>query len=193
MSEFASFEELEKEIESIKDDFYCETHGKNIIFKNSQKYDCANKVVSKIPLETLLNHMCIIIENTNCVHIDYPFMKTFASPENFEIIVDYIIGKFYYMKAHFPIFEIALNLDGFSISAAERYKKLIEICFIRRSQRNPAFTPVVSQFVVYNSPTTIDFIKPLLHSIIDENMKNKLVIVPKKDSEQYNIRFSTSS
>jgi hypothetical protein len=98
MSALSSFEELEKEIENIKDEFYSESGGKNVVFKRTQKYDCAKKVVSKIPLETLLNRMCVVLENANLIHIDYPIMKTFASPENFESISENILLSFDFLK-----------------------------------------------------------------------------------------------
>lgn len=189
MSGLSSFEELEKEIDGIKDEFYSES-GKNVLFKKSQKYDCAKKIVSKISLDVLLNRTCLIIDDTNCVHIDYPIMKTYASPEIFDAIAEYIIGKFHYLKTNFPTFEVALNLDGFSVSAAERYKILIEIFCWKCFQRNAGFAFVVTQFVVYNAPSVIDTIKHIVSPFIEDHMKHKLFIVPKKESEQYNQRFA---
>lgn len=189
MSELSSFEELEKEIETIKDEFYSES-GKNRFFKNSQKYDCAKKIVSKISLDVLLNRTCLIIDDANCVHIDYPIMKTYASPEIFELIAEYIFDKFEYLETTYPTFEVALNLDGFSVSAAERYKILIEIFYRKCFQRNTGFSLVVTQFVVYNAPSVIDTIKHIVPPFIEDHMKHKLFIVPKKESEQYNQRFA---
>ena len=184
MSVLSSFEELEKEIENIKDEFYSESGGKNVVFKKSQKYDCAKKIVSKIPLDTLLNRMCIIFENSNSVHIDYPIMKTFASPENFESISEYIISNFDYLKHTYPVFEVFLNFDGFTVSAAERYKLLIEIFCKKCFQKNAGFAFIVTQFVVYNAPTMIDSIKHIFWPFLEEHMKKKLVVVQKKDSTE---------
>ena len=189
MSGLSSFEELEKEIDNIKDEFYSES-GKNVFFKKSQKYDCAKKIVSKISLDVLLNRTCLIIEGTNCVHIDYPIMKTYASPEIFELIAEYIFSRFDYLKINYPTFEVALNLDGFSISAAERYKILIEIFCRKCFQRNAGFAFVVTQFVVYNAPSVIDTVKQIVSPFIEDHMKHKLFVVPKKESDQYNQRFA---
>jgi len=189
MSGLSSFEDLEREIEKTKSEFYSESGGKNTFFKKQQKYDCAKQVVSKISLEVLLNRTCNIIENTNCVHIDYPLLKTYASPEIFETIADYIIMNFQTVKDKYGNLQIFLNFDGFTVSAAERYKSLIEVFCMKCFQRNTGFAPVVLQFVVYNSPNVMDAIKHIVMPFMEENVKAQLRVVSKKDSDEYNRTF----
>ena len=136
MSGLSSFEDLEREIEKTKSEFYSESGGKNTFFKKQQKYDCAKQVVSNISLEVLLNRTCSIVENTNCVHIDYPLLKTYASPEIFETIADDIIMKFQQIKDTYGCLQVFFNLDGFTVSAAERYKGLIETFCAKCFQQN---------------------------------------------------------
>ena len=181
MSALSSFEELEKEIDNIKEEFYSES-GKNTLFKKAQKFDCAKKVVSKIPLEVLLSKMCVIFENTNVIHIDYPTMKTFASPENFEIISDNTISNFDFLKRTYGTFEIFINFDGFTVSAAERYKDLIEIFCKKCFQINAGFAFAVTRLVVYNAPTMIDSVKYAFWPFMEEEIKKNIVVVQKKDS-----------
>jgi hypothetical protein len=189
MSGLSSFEDLEREIEKTKSEFYSESGGKNTFFKKQQKYDCAKQVVSKISLEVLLNRTCSIVENTNCVHIDYPLLKTYASPEIFETIADYIIMNFQTVKDKYGNLQIFLNFDGFTVSAAERYKSLIEVFCMKCFQRNTGFAPVVLQFVVYNSPNIMDAIKQIVMPFMEENVKAQLRVVSKKDSDEYNRTF----
>jgi len=189
MSGLSSFEDLEREIEKTKSEFYSESGGKNTIFKKQQKYDCAKQVVSKISLEVLLNRTCNVIDNTNCVHIDYPLLKTYASPEIFETIADDIIMKFQQIKDTHGCLQVFFNLDGFTVSAAERYKGLIETFCAKCFQRNTGFAPVVLQFVVYNSPNIMDSIKHIVMPFMEENVKAKLCVVSKKDSDKYNRTF----
>lgn len=188
MEEISSFEDLEREIEKVKDEFYSES-GKNIIFKKQQKYNCAKQVVNKISLEVLLSRTCYIVENTNCVHIDYPILKSYASPEIFDIIADYIIMNFQQVKDTYGNLQVFLNFEGFTVSAAERYKSLIEVFCMKCFQRNTGFAPVVLQFVVYNSPNVIDAIKHIVLPFMEENVKAKLLVSPKKDSDKYNRMF----
>jgi len=189
MSGLSSFDDLEREIEKTKSEFYSESGGKNTLFKKQQKYDCAKQVVSKITLEVLLKRTCNIIEGTNCVHIDYPLLKTYASPEIFETIADYIIMNFQQIKDTYGNLRVFLNFDGFTVSAAERYKGLIETFCMKCFQRNTGFAPVVLQFVVYNSPNIMDAIKHIVMPFMEENVKAKLHVVSKKDSGEYNLTF----
>jgi len=189
MSELSSFEELEKEIEKTQTEFYAEAGGKNTLFKKQQKYDCAKQVVSRISIDTLLTHTCHILENTNCVHIDYPFLKSYASPEIFDTIADYIIAQFQKVKDEYGELIVCLNFEGFTVSAAERYKGLIETFCMKCFQRNTGFSQVVTQFVVYNSTNVADAIKTIVLPFMEDNVRATMLVVSKKDSGPYNSRF----
>jgi hypothetical protein len=189
MSGLSSFEELEREIEKTRTEFYADAGGKNTFFKKQQKYDCAKQVVSKISIDSLLARTCYILQNTNCVHIDYPFLKSYASPEIFDTIADYIIAQFQTVKDEYGELLVCLNFDGFTVSAAERYKVLIDVFCQKCFQRNTGFAPVVTQFVVYNSTNVVDAIKHIVWPFMEENVKATLLVVSKKDSGPYNARF----
>lgn len=189
MSEFTSFEDLEKEIEKVKGEFYNESGGKNLFFKKQQKYDCAKQILTKIPIEVLLTKSCYIIENSNCVHIDYPVLKSYMSPDTFKTISDYIIANFQNVKNNHKTLEVMLNFDGITVSAAERYIGLIETFCLECFKRNTGFSQLVSKFVVYNSPSALDAIKNIVMPFMEENVKSKLLVVPKKESNEYVFRF----
>ena len=191
MSALSSFDELEKEIEKVKDEFYTNSGGKNTFFKKQQKFDCAKQIVDKIPLDVLLKNTCYILGNTNCVHIDYTVLKQFASPEIYETISDYIIMNFQYIKDNHATLEVFFNLDTFTISSAERYRGLIETFCLKCFQRNTGFSTVVSKFVVYNSPNAIESIRHIVMPFMEENVKSKMAILLKKDSNDYVRRIST--
>jgi hypothetical protein len=189
MSGLSSFEELEREIEKAQADFYTESGGKNTLFKKQQKYECAKQVVSKISIDVLLDRTCYILPDSNCVHIDYPVLKSYASPEIFDTIADYIIAKFQEVKDEFGELLVCLNFDGFTVSAAERYKLLIDTFCQKCFQKNTGFAPVVTQFVVYNSTNVVDAIKHIVWPFMEENVRETLLVVSKQDSGPYNARF----
>jgi hypothetical protein len=189
MSEISSFEDLEREIERTKEEFYSAT-AKNMFFKKQQKFDCAKQIVDKIHLDVLLNRTCYIIENTNLVHIDYPTLKIFASPEIFDTISDFIIKKIAHAKSKYDEIEVALNFDSFTVSAAERYRDLIRVFCQHCFQRNTNFAVVITRFVIYNCPNVIDNIKQIVLPFMDENLKPKMVLAAKKDSEQFRAFYS---
>jgi hypothetical protein len=186
-----SFENLEKEIERIKNEFYIDNGGKNMFIKKQQKYDCAKEVTSRIPLEVLLDRTCKIYKNSNCVHIDYPMLKSYASPEIFEHISEYIIQTFKKVEDEHGSLDVALNFDGMTVSAAERFKGLIDVFCAKCFHKNTGFSKIITRFLLYNSPSVINLIKPLVWHLMEEKVKETLVVLPKKDSAEYNIIFSS--
>ena len=184
MSGISSFDELEREIERTKYEFYSES-GKNTFFKKQQKFDCAKHIVDKISLESLLNRTCYAIPDTNMVHIDYTILKTFASPEIFDTICDYIINTFTHIKGQYGVLEVALNFDGFTVSAAERYKELIKVFCNHCFKNNTDFAITITRFMIYNSPNVIDNIKHIVLPFMEENLKPKVIVIAKNDSEPF--------
>jgi hypothetical protein len=176
-----SFEALEMEINNTRNAFYGES-GKNTFFKKQQKFDCAQKVASQIPMEHLLSRTCWIQDEIAFVRIDYTILKTYASPEVFEIIVDHIIQICKGSIATFKRLNVLLNLDTFTVSAAERYKVLIELFCQKCFQENLGFSLSLEQFIIYNSPSTIDLIKPILLPLLLEEIRPKIRLVSKKET-----------
>ena len=183
----SSFEDLEKEIENVREDFY-EGSGKNRFFKKQQKFECAKQVASTFPIEMLLHQTCWIHQEKNIVFISYPMLKTYASPELFETITDHIINVCWISKEQSvgkQSLNVLFNLDGFTFSAAERYKKLIEIYCEKCFRLDFGFSNALKQFVICNSPSTIETIRPLLAPFIIDEIKDKIQLVSKKESAAY--------
>lgn len=180
----SSFEELEKEIENVQDAFYSDS-GKKTFFKKQQKFNCAKQVASQIPMEMLLSQTCWIHPTMNYVQIHYPILKTYASPEIFESISNHIVSVCFEAKQQYGGFVVVLNLDEFTISAAERYKELIDIFCNKCFRENLHFSEALVKFVIYNTPITIDAIKPMLIPFIMEEVRPKIALISKTDSKQF--------
>lgn len=176
-----SFEALELEINNARNEFYGES-GKNVFFKTRQKFDCAKRVVSQIPIEHLLARTCWIPDNTDYVRIDYTILKTYASPEVFETIVYHIIRVCSEALSTNSYLKVILNLDTFTVSAAERYKVLIEMFCEKCFQANLGFAISLQTFIIYNTPATIDSIKPILLPLLLEEIRPKIKLVSKKET-----------
>lgn len=185
-----SFAELEREIENAKDAFYSES-GKNLFFKKEQKFECARRIVDKFSLDMFLNKMCNIYDNKYSIHINYPTLKLIASPESFDAISDHIIMKFQQVKTAYNQLEIVINFDGFTVSAAERYKIFIQQFCYKCFQLNTGFANVVTSFIVYNTPTIMDGIATIFKPFMLEEIKSKIVIIQKKDSGELNRKFAS--
>lgn len=175
-------EDLHREIEQVRDDYYADNR-KNTFFKKQQKYDCAKQVTSHIPLELLLNQSCRILPSTEKIYIDYPFVKTFASPEVFEAIANHVFQVFLQSMKEFGVINVHLNLEGFTVSAAERYKQIV-VSFCDKCLRdNTGFSQVIGCFMIYNTPSAIDHIKMIFMPFMLEAVKRKAKLISKRESE----------
>lgn len=179
-----SFDSLEKEIESIREEYYSES-GKNRIFKKQQKYDCAKQVASQISLDVLLQRTCWIDSKTTYIHVDYPILKTYASPDVFEHISDHVIRACAFVKDQKNEFTVILNFDGFTVSAAERYKNLIEAFCNKCFALNIGLSDSLQKFIICNCPSAMESIKPILGPFMLEEVKAKIVLVNKRDTPAY--------
>lgn len=185
----SSFDELEREIAKVTDEFYSDSGGKNILFKKQQKFDCAKEITNRVSLDALLARTCYIVPNTYCIHVDYPTMKLYASPDIFETISEYIVAKFKKVVEEYGTFELFMNLDTLTVSGTERYRGLIETFCMMCFNRNTGFSKIIHRFTVYNSPNMIDAIKHIVMPFVEENVRMRLRIVLKKESAEYNTRF----
>ena len=76
-------------------------------------------------LKILFNKMCFVIKGTNKLVIDYNIFKSFVHNENYRVVIDSIISIIKNCIKENSNFELNLNINGFTISAAERYKDAI--------------------------------------------------------------------
>ena len=186
MAYTSSFDELEKEIERMQNEFYTENGGKNIFFKKAQKYECANQITNKIPIKILLENSCYVLNDSNYVFIDYKKFKTFLNPNNYNDAIDHIIEKLEYIKSKFSEINVLLDLDGFTVSAAERYKSLIlQFCDRCFQDGHEGYTEILQNFTIYNCPAVFDTIKSIILPLVDDLTKSKIVTVLKPDSKPY--------
>jgi hypothetical protein len=162
--------------------FYAENGGKNLLFKKSQKFQCAETVCAQIPLDSLMSQTFWIVPDKNHVYFEYPFFKLYAHPGNFDQIVDRVIELCMHCKVTYGAFSLHINFDGFTISAAERYTPIVALFSRVCELRCTGFTPVIESLNLYNVSSTIDHISAMLLPLIPPEMKYKIRTVPKKYS-----------
>ena len=185
ISNSRSFDDLEKEIEKVQNSFYSENGGKNTFFKKTQKYDCANHLTTRIPIQILMDKMCFALDELDCIYINYSVFKTFANPDNFTDIVNHILSKLEFASKNYSNFSVLLDLDGFTISAAERYKPFIHLFCNTCFQINVGYLVQLNQFIVYNCPSIIDTVKKMLLPLMEGFPTAKVVTILKSDSKPY--------
>ena len=173
--------DFNKRIEELTNQYYSD-NKKNTFFKSSQKMECATTVTNEIGIDALIQKTIYIIPNTNCVFMDYTIFKTYATPDNYNKIVGYILSLFDYCIANYGEYYAHVNLDSFTISAAERYKNLIE-CFLTNCMSSESqYSFKLKHMLIYNTPNTFNNISKLLMPFIDPLVRQKIMFYDKKCS-----------
>jgi len=174
-------ENLLSDLEKFKNTYYKE-NKKCVIFKKSQKYDYAKHVTTKFDINILLQKTAYIIKGTNKIFINYPVFKQYAHPDNYELFVNYVQNLIPFIIDKWGTFECHVNINNFTVTAAERHKEVIRIfcskCF------DISYTDHLNHIYVYNTSSTLDKISGILLHLVDTDTRKKIVLVNKNDSTE---------
>jgi hypothetical protein len=151
--------------------------------KSSQKFDCARDICSKVDIVGLMNQTFWIVPNKNQVFFDYRVYKLYGNPDNFQLVIDNVLHMAKWCIREYGTFEIHLNLASFTISAAERYKPMIQMfCDICMSQTEVEYLKHLITMKVYNIPTVFEHISKLLMPILPPEIVPKMKLLHKSES-----------
>jgi len=174
--------ELSDKIINIKLHFSKASSDNFSLFRNTNKLNCAKMVSTNIDVQELIKHTTFIIPNTNKIYIDYVLFKSYAHNEVYDALIKNVIHLFNTCIESHNSFEIHVDLNTFSISAAQRYKPLIQIlCNECLSSQTPLMS-YLTTFRIYNTPYMIDSISAIFRPFISDQIKNKVEFVSRKDS-----------
>lgn len=172
-----SQQNLQDQIAKVQQQYYTD-HSKNRFFKSSQKQDCARQVCEQVDLTQMINMTYFNIPNTPYVYFNYALFKTFATVDikdqlytRFCSVIDEVIQKYNYFEMH-------CNLQGFTVSAAQRYYSFITSSI----DENQAFSDKMTKLVIYHSPSVIEQIVMLLRKSVSQ-FTNRAVFYSKNESE----------
>ncbi len=166
---------LEYKISNVRNQFY-EEHPKSMVFKQNQKLECAAAVSQNILLEDLFKETISIIPNTNRIYLNYVIFKTFAHPLIYDKLVDYIIGLLNHCIQENGNFELNINLQSFTVTAAQRYKEIARIFCNRCLARDSRYSAHLVGLHIYNSPRIIDTLASLFSTFVDDTIRAKVVL-----------------
>lgn len=172
--ELQSEESLEYKITKLQNDFYNQ-NTKSRFIKNQQKLQCAQTILANVQLEQLLAKMVYVIPNTNKVHIDYSIFKTFAHPEIYTHVVEYIISLLLSCINTVGHYEIHINLQSFTTTAAQRYKDIIYMFCSKCLQHDSFITLSLDVLYIYNSPKMLKSIMHIFSGVVNDTIKSKIV------------------
>lgn len=174
---------LTSKIEQLQNSYYSE-NKKKTIFKKQQKYDCAENVTKNLNITELLQNTIFRIHNSNHIFFHYPTFKSFAYPDNFSIIVNHFIDLcFEILKEHEGIY-LNVNWKGYTVSSHTRYSQLYEMFIDIGRQRNFELETILQKLYLYNPPSMLKQIEPLIRPIIAPGIIKKIHIYKKEESEQ---------
>ena len=161
---------------------YYESQGKNMFFKKNQKKDCAKEIAQAFPLEDMLNRTIFILPQKNKLVFDYTIFKLFANKENYEAIIKRVIDSYDVLLTCYPNFEVHIILDGFTVSAAERYKSVIQLFCNSCMSSTTRYTSFITGLYLYYTPSMMESISGLLKPFIDPLISQRITMYSKADS-----------
>jgi len=161
---------------------YYNKNSKNTFFKKSQKNDCAKEICKQIDVYDMIANSIYVVLNTNKIYIDYPIFKIYANPDNFDIVISHIINTCKYLITYHKTFEVYINLDKFTVSAAERYKGLIQKYCSNCLNENTDFSILMTKMSILNSPSVIELIIKIIKPLVDKNIVDKVFFYKKEES-----------
>ena len=179
MSKECEIADIEIKITELQTQYY-KQHPKTIIFnKSHQKLDCASTITQNIQIDKLFAKTVYILPNTNQIHFDYLLFKTYGHPAIYEAIVNYIINLVTNCIKQHNTFELHVNMQSFTMTAAQRYKDVIQLFCIRCLQRdqNDKLSSHLINMYIYNSPKMIGTLSNLFAGFIDDAIRAKIKII----------------
>lgn len=179
---FDSTNGLLHQLEAAKNDFFSK-QKKNIFFKSKQKSEYADNVCANFDLNDLLCHTMYVIPNTNKVYLNYVLFKQYANENNRERIVSFFVDLLRKTILEHTMIEFHLNMNTLSISATERYRKIVEMfaqCCLRDVT---SFSKSISIIYIYYTPHMIETILKFIQPFMDPTLVKKIVKYSKSESE----------
>ena len=176
-----SSDSLVEMMEKYQQEYY-QLQGKNMFFKKGQKQDCAKGISQTFPLEDMMKRTIFILPGKNKLVFDYTIFKFFATSDNSEAIIQRVIELYDVLLSEYSNFEVHIVLEGFTISAAERYKSVIQLFCNRCMTAQTRYTTYITAMYLYYTPSMIESISTLLKPFVDPIISERIVMYSKSDS-----------
>lgn len=173
-------------INNLQNEYYLKNGGKNILFKKTQKQDCAMNVSNQIGIEEFLINLVYINPEDKKLFIDYFVFKSFANPSNYAIITEYIINQVTFMIKEYGQYQMYVDLNGLTISAVERYKDFLHYFMMEITKKyeeyNINYVSYLEHLHLYNTPNVFEQILPSVKPFLEPEIIDKMILY-KKDKK----------
>lgn len=119
----------------------------------------------------------IFLREPNAIIFDYPTFKSFARAEMYADFTEYILSLIQKCIIQHGSFEMHLNLQTFSMTAAQRYSEMIRM-FCRQCLRcETEFSQLLTKMYVYNSPRVLGSISACFVGFVDDHVRSKIEFI----------------
>jgi hypothetical protein len=135
-------------------------------------------------LQDMIQKTVFIIPGTNKMIFDYTVFKLYACPDNYNEIIDYIIRLYDCLLLQYSTFEANIILDSFTISAAERYKGVIQLFCSKCMNTQTKYSNLTEKINIYYTPSMMESISTLLKPFIDKELGERIVLFSKPESPE---------
>lgn len=192
---------IQSKLEALNAAFYSQgQQQKNVLFKKKQKEDCARHVSEQVTLEEAISKSFFSIRDEVggiAFYLNYPLLKLYLHPGNYVEIIDSFIGKLSGAISdniertgdESASIDIHINLQGFTISAAERYKYVLVYFSQKCNDDLIVFTPHISRVFIYYTPSAMDSIVSIVQFCLQPEILARMHFVDKEQSEDALMRL----
>jgi hypothetical protein len=169
----SSTDDIMNKIESLKNEYYLE-NKKNLIFKNNQKFDCANTIVQNINKTELFNS--IIKINENKLLLNYAMFKTIIHPDIYIDFIYHIFQANEQILLTYSTYDVLIDCKGLTMTGVERYKGFITTMSLEGQKNKKDFLQKLGQIYIINPPFMIANIGKVLLPLLDKVVKDRIVL-----------------
>jgi hypothetical protein len=166
-------DDIMNKINSLKNDYYSE-NKKNLLFKNGQKFDCANTIVQNMNKTELFN--CIIHINENNLVFNYTTFKTIIHPGIYTELAHYIFQLNEQILVNYPTYNVLVDIKGLTMTGVERYKDFITIVSLEGQKGKKNFLQKLGKVHIINPPFMVANISKIILPLLDTIVKDRIVI-----------------
>lgn len=167
------------DVNKFKESYY-DNNSKNTFFKKSQKQELAEQISQNFNVEQLLQASCYMKTKTDVI-IDYNVIKLYAAASNYDVLVKHMVTV---CQTANPGFKCHLNLNSFTVSAADRHKDLVRSYFKACMDTGENLSEKMGKMNIYYTPSFISQLKTMFSAFITEEVRKKVTYVEKKNSDE---------
>ena len=161
-------------INSMKSDYYS-ANSKNILFKNQQKFECAQSIIQKIDLNAVFNTI-IKVNEQNQIHINYSVFKTVMNPSIYMDLIYFIFKVNDDILKVCSSYSVYIDFKGLTMTGVERYKHFISLLSEQGKVNGKNFLEKLEHVYIINPPFMISNVGKILLPLMDKIVKDKIVI-----------------